>query len=420
MSPTVGSIWPSEDGGPQRWQSAPGVFDGLVDAVGAGSASVQVTSRDAPVATMVVERAAGEVVLLGHALGGDTAWVEQIDPVTLAPLARSVDLPGGPVWPGGIAAHPDGSLHVVFGRHAHRLDADLDVRATARLPRDRPYNSFVTLPDGHLVTKDFGGAFPGHDPARPAPPAEVVVLDPTTLAVVARTELPEPSVARLSAAGNTVVAVGDTALHRLHWDGRQLIADDTEAPRYRTLGGQTHGWDAVLALGAAWFLDNGAGSEGYAGSFRGLGASTAPLHLVRVDLASGAVALTEVCGRPGGLIANPPLVDVDRRMVVGYDSSHGVMAGFSIGADGTLERRWTVEQHHASHLLADPGTGLFLSADHDGDRWMEQLVVREIDTGREVVRVDSGSPLQSVVFPAAGRDRCAYTCSFSTVSRLSW
>ena len=51
--------------------------------------------------------------------------------------------------------------------------------------------------------------------------------------------------------------------------------------------GQTYGWDAVLALGAAWFLDNGEGSERYVGTFRGQGISSAPLHLVRVDLATG-------------------------------------------------------------------------------------------------------------------------------------
>ena len=82
--------------------------------------------------------------------------------------------------------------------------------------------------------------------------------------------------------------------------GTDLTLDDEFRPRYRTLAGQTHGWDAVLALGAAWFLDNGAGSENYAGTLRDQGSSTAPLHLVRVDLDTGDVTLTDVCGRPGG------------------------------------------------------------------------------------------------------------------------
>jgi hypothetical protein len=413
------SPWPAEDGGARRPQSGAGTFAGLAAASAAGSTTV--VSRDAVGATMTVLREPGEVYLLGHTIGdGATAWVERIDPVTLEPLARVDGLAGGPTWPGGIAAHADGSLHVVFGNHAHRLSADLGVEVTAQLPRDRPYNSFVTMPDGHLVTKDFGGRRPGEAEGPPAPPAELLVLDPVTLAVVASCELPEQSVARLSADGATVYAVGDTALHRLHWDGVALTLDAGFAPRYRTLAGQSHGWDAVIALGAAWFLDDGAGSENYAGTLRGQGLSTAPLHLVRVDLDTAAVTLTEICGRPGGLIANPPLIDVERRIALGYDTGNGVLAAFDIAGDGTLSARWRHDQSHGSHLLADPDEGLVLTLDHDAERWMEQLVVRDLSTGDEVLRVDSGSPLQSVLFPGRGWGRCVYVCTFSTLSALSW
>ena len=74
----------------------------------------------------------------------------------------------------------------------------------------------------------------------------------------------------------------------------------------------------------------------------------------------------------------------------------------------------------ASHLVLDPESGLMLSADHDNERWMEQLVVRDIATGEERGRIDSGSPLQSVVFPAVGFERTMYMCSFSTFSALRW
>src|ERR1700687_2148893 len=63
--------------------------------------------------------------------------------------------PGPALDPGGIAAHANGSLYVVFGNHAHRLAPDLGVGTSVELPRRRPYNSFVIMPDGHLVTKDF-------------------------------------------------------------------------------------------------------------------------------------------------------------------------------------------------------------------------------------------------------------------------
>ncbi len=419
--PTSGywpSAWPAEDAGPWRQQMAAGAFAGVE------TGDPHVVSRDAHGATMVVRRDLGEVFLHGHSVGGErsvqTSWVERIDPATLETLSRVDELPGGSAWPGGIAAHADGSLIVVFGNHAHRLNTNLEVEVSAELPRDRPYNSFVVLPDGHIVTKDFGGRLPGADESFVAENCEVLVLAPTTFEIVARVELPEPSIARLSADGNTIYVVGDHSLFRVMWNGTSLELDATFAPRYRTIEGQTYGWDAVLALGAAWFLDNGGGSENYVGTFRGQGISPAPLHLVRVDLETAAVSLTEICGLPNGMVANPPLIDERRMIAVGFDSANGVLAAFDIDAVGSTSPRWSVEQNHGSHMILDPTSGFFLSAHHDNERWMEQFVVRELASGREVVRLDSGSPLQSVVFPAAGEGRTVYACSFSTVSALNW
>ncbi len=373
--------------------------------------------------------------------------------MTLAELDRSPDLPGGPMWPGGLAAHADGSLHVVFGNHAHRLSADLDLLASAELPRLRPYNSFVVLADGHLVTKDFGGMLPpgaGGDPV--GPDCELLVLDPVDLSVVARALVPEPSVARLSADGSTVYVVGVEHLWRLHWDGAALELDDGFSPRYRTLAGQTFGWDCVITGGggpgsagegaggrlsgragrAAWFLDDGAGSERYSGSFRGLGISEAPLHLVRVDLATGAVQLSEVCGLAGGLVANPPLVDEGRGIAVAFDSSNAVVVAFDLDEEGVVGPRWRRDQCHGSHMVLLAEAGQVVTADHDADRMMEQLVVLDISSGEEVCRVDTGSPLQSVLFPTVldggaaapgggqgggpGRTAALYLVSFSTIS----
>lgn len=411
------SRWPAEDGGPSRWQRPPSGAAPALD-----PDHVETRSREAIVGTMVVLREPGEVFLLRHGAGPDAvSWVERIDPVTLETRARSVDLPGGPTWPGGIAAHANGSLHVVFGNHAHRLAPDLELLASRELPRRLPYNSFVVVPDGHLMTKDFGGLLPGQDPATHAPqPTELLALDPDTLDVVARCELPEPSIARLSADSDTIYVVGTSTLFRVHWNGTRLELDDTFAGRYRTLTGQSYGWDAVLSLGAAWFLDNGEGSERYIGTLRGQGVSAAPLHLVRVDLATAAVTLTEICGLPNGLVANPPVVDEARRIVVGYDSGNGVLAAFDIAADGGTTLRWRREQNHACHPLLFTDTGELVTNDHDQSLMADAIVVLDIETGNERVRVDSGSAVQSVVFPAAGFGRDFYYCSFASVARVAF
>lgn len=347
---------------------------------------------------MVVLREPGEVFALLHSVGPDASVrVEQIDPVSLETLARSPDLAGGPTWPGGLAAHANGSLYVVFGAHAHRLDADLSVVATRRLPRRKPYNSFVLFGDGCLVTKDFGGRLPGQEAgATSGEPAELLVLEPERLEIVGRAVLTEASVARLSADGDTVYAVGTSSLHRARWDGASLRVDEGFVGRYRILDGQSYGWDPVVALGAAWFLDNGSGAERYAGTFRGRGDNASPLHLVRVDLATGAVGLTEICGLPNGLIANPPLIDEFRRIAVGYDSGNGVLAAFDIAGDGSTTPRWRREQNHACHPLLFADSGELVTTDHDPVRMADEIVV--LDGGRIV---EAGSHAQ--LLAAGGR-----------------
>ena len=405
--------WSTEDGGPRRLQWV----DGARLAIAAGE-TLQVTSRSMMVVTMVVVASPDDVFVLCHT-GGDGAvsWVERVHPETLETLATSEHLAGGPAWPGGIAVHPNGDLYVVFGNHAHRLDRGLQVVATRELPRVRPYNSFVALPDGHLVTKDFGGSRPGNEMEEPFTPTQLVVLEPTGLSIVATLDLPEASIARLSANENDVYVVGTSSLWRVRWDGESLHSDGWRA-EYRQLQGQTYGWDVVIADTDAWFLDNGESTHKFAGTLRSVGTATAPLHLVRVNLTSGRVSLNEICGLAGGVVANPPLVDEQRRMVVGFDSGNGVLAGFSYD-EKRVHKVWSVEQNHGSHMLLYPESGEFVSAHYDQERGVEQVVVRDISTGREIARADTGSPIQSVVFPACGTRRDFYWCSMLSLNRVT-
>ena len=420
MSAYWPSRWPGEDAGASRLQ-APWPVAGSPAGLGiTPGQQFEVVSREAMATTMVVLRDPGEAYVLHHTMGMDTiSWVEQIDPETLEPLRRSVDLAAGPMWPGGMAVHANGSLYVVFGRYAHRLAPDTSVIASRELPRNRPYNSFVILPDGHIATKDFAGERPLRDPNVENPPnSELVILEPNGLEIVARLTLPEASIARISADGNDIYIVGENSLMRVRWDGT-LTLDTAFDGRYRTMPGQTYGWDAVLTDGAAWFLDNGDGGTNYMGTMRGCGVSEAPLHLVRVDLADGAVSLTEICGLPMGLVVNPPVIDPQRRIAVGYDSSNGVLAAFSFDEAGNTTPLWSREQNHACHPLLFAETGELFTNDHDATRFMDQFVILDITTGEEKLRADSGSPAQSVLFPAAGFGRDIYLSSFTTLSRLS-
>jgi hypothetical protein len=127
----------------------------------------------------------------------------------------------------------------------------------------------------------------------------------------------------------------------------------------------------------------------------------------------------EVSSGPGGLVANPPAVDTGRSIAVGYDSGNGVLRAFDIAADGGLSPRWERSQHHGGHLLLYPRSGELVTGDFDHDRGADQVVVLDIGTGAEVARADTGSPVQSVLFPAAGFGRDFYLCTFTTISRIA-
>jgi hypothetical protein len=417
------SPWPCEDGGPRRLQ-APNGSPGLNFQP---DEALKVHHRPILIGCMTITRAPSEVFLLGHTgpPTETTAWVERIDPESLAPLKRSPPLESGPVWPGGIAAHANGSLYVTYGRWCHRLDADCQPVASRMLPRERPYNSLLILPDGHLVMKDLAGGQGRHALPADTRGSEVVVLEPGRLEIVARHEIPEGSIARLSADLSAadeprVYVIGDTRAMRLYWDPARclLTEDDGWMTRYLLFQGQTFGWDAVIADESAWFLDNGEGASGFGPSFRGKGVSTAPLHLVRVPLQGGPPQFLEICDKPGGIVANPPGIDATRHIAVGYDSGNGVVTAWRYDAPGGPKRLWQREQHQAGHMIVFPDTSELLSYDYDHEHGSENCVILDIESGDEKGRVAINSPVQCVVFPSVGWQRDVYATTFATVARV--
>ncbi len=414
--------WPCEDGGPRRAQ-APNGSHGLDIKPGE---ALKVRHRPVLIGCMTITRAPGEVYLLGHKgpPNDTTSWVERIGPESLAPLKSSPPLESGPLWPGGIAAHANGSLYVTYGSWCHRLDPDCQPIASLSLPRERPYNSLLVLPDGHLVMKDFAGGGGRHALPADVRGSELVILEPERLEIVARYELPEGSIARLSADVDSagaprVYVIGDTHAMRLTWNSArcELTMDEAWTQRYLLHEGQTFGWDTVIEDGYAWFLDDGEGTSAFGPSFRGKGVSTAPLHLVRIPLAGGQPQLFEVCGKPGGIIANPPAVDPTRHIAVGFDSGNAIVTAWRYDATAA-EQIWQREQNQAGHMIVFPDTGELFSYDFDHERGTEQGVVLDIETGREKARAAINSPVQCVVFPAVGWQRDIYATTFAAVARL--
>jgi hypothetical protein len=90
----------------------------------------------------------------------------------------------------------------------------------AGLPVDEPYNSFVILDNGLIVTKNLS------DRHACAPDGDRRRDDATSMRRTGNAL--EPSIARLSAIGNTVYVVGVRSIFRYHWDAdfAPLVFDD--------------------------------------------------------------------------------------------------------------------------------------------------------------------------------------------------
>ncbi len=406
------SPWPGEDGGPARLQ-VPRSGSGLALRDGETLGCV---TRNTLMSTMTVLGAAGEVYLLTHSVLRSkiglptTACVEQIDPQTLKTLRRSRRLSGGPMWPGGMAIHGNGDLYVVYGRYVHRLDRACQLLASLQLPLAQAYNSFVILDNGHLVTKNLS------DSSK----ARLTVVGAQSMTpACADTECPEPSIARLSSSGNTVYVVGVRSIFRYHWSDaeRRLVFDPAWRFDYIGATTQSYGWDVVLDGHNAWFMDNG--KHRYLHKMVGAGVNPTPNRLIRVSMHdSGEHQIVPVSGVPGGSITNPPLYDLRRQIVVGYDSANCHLQAWRFDpASGALAPLWHKAPFGcASHMVLYPDTGELLVNDYR--RNAEEVVVLQIATGAELARVRSGGLNQGVVFPSVGWRRDFYWSSMGRLARI--
>ena len=408
----LASPWPGEDGGPERRQ-VPRRGAGL--ALRAGE-TLRCVTRNTLMSTMTVLGAPGEVYLLTHSavrsyLGfPTTARVERIDPQTLQTVCRSPRLAGGPMWPGGMAIHRNGDLYVVYGRHAHRLDRACQPLASLRLPVAAPYNSFVILDNGLIVTKNLS------ETTR----ARLSVVDAESLSLACPdTECPEPSIARLSATGNTVYVVGVRSIFRYHWDAgaQRLVLDPDWRCDYIGASRQTYGWDAVLDGQHAWFMDNG--KHRYFRRMIGAGVSPTANRLIRVSMRDARDQQSlPVCGSHGGSITNPPVYDRQRRIAVGYDSANRHLQAWRFDPDArSMTPLWRKAPFGcASHVILYPDTGELVINDYR--RGGEEVAVLNIESGMEIARVRVGGFNQGVVFPSAGWGRDFYWSSMGRLSRV--
>lgn len=405
------SPWPAEDNGPARLQSTPG-FD-----VPHGS-QLKLKSRRTQISTMVVLGDPGEVFLLTHdalraKIGLPTySQVQRINPVTLEPIASSVRLPGGPMWPGGMAVHANGKLIVVYGRYAHALTRQCELLESVKLPEAEAYNSFVVLDNGYVVCKNLSRTRK----------ARLSVLDPHTLKPVCEPILaPEPSIARLSAQGNTLYLAGLQRIYRFTWsDQAQTLSLDMDwQPDYIQGSGNTNGWDIVLTEDTAWLMDNG--HHSYLYKMIGAGVSSHANCIIGIALDNPkAVTRLQVSGLKAGSITNPPLFCTKNRILLAYDSANAYLQAYRVdpSQEGSKPSPiWSKQKFGcASHMVLMQSSNTVWINDYR--RLGEEVVALDLLTGEEKARIRTPGKMQGVVFPSMGWSKDIYWSSMDQVCRI--
>jgi hypothetical protein len=419
------SPWSGEDGGPQRLQAVAGL-SGLD--IQPGESLVRKASRRLSTGNMVVLRDPGEVYLMHVDTVRDkiglscASHVEKLDPQTLKPVKKSVSLPGGTWWPGGICVHRNGDLYVTFGRYTHRLDADCELKASYKLPQELPYNSHVILDSGFLVTK----------PIADAGETLITVLDPDTLMPASEhVVMPEPSISRLSASGNHVYMTGVTRIYRYEFDAqrRELVLDETWSLDYVRGTTQDYGWDPVIDGDNIWFMDNGRHRMGRTSlSLLGAGCNPTPNNLIRVSQTDASdFSITPISNKAYGTITNPPMYCPQRNIVVAFDSGNRFMRAWRFDPDTReMHNLWQREGFGiGGHTIYYRDTGELVTADYQSLKSIKGLlegehsVVLDIETGREKARLPLRNYMQSACFPAPGWGRDYYWLGLDQLSYIT-
>lgn len=411
------SAWPGEAGGPRRQKVAgtPG------PAIGPEEQLVS-TSRDTGGwAVMFVQRDAGELYLqCGSGLrrgesapafrddeSSATGWIERVDPVTLATLARSPDLPsGGWLWCGSAAVHANGDIYVVNGRYAHRLDPECRVLAECRLPVDAPYNGLLVMADGNIVTRNLG--FRDGDHARFA------VLEPERLAIIDEFTFPDRCMGRFSADGDHLYFTTPTTVRRLRYAAGMLALDEAWQASYAVDDAQSDAWDTALGAGSVWMMDMGR-PPGW------MGPGTSVQRAFRFDVDDPSRRdVIDVIGLPGAWNPGPPLYDPRRRILVHYDSVNATVVAQHDGGSGSLEELWRKPYRNFVQMMVWADTGELVLEDSpspgfDTSGPSGDLVVVDITTGEERGRAPMGSPMTAGMFLCPGWDRDFYAATLPGV-----
>ncbi|MEL6185810.1 MAG: hypothetical protein AAFU79_14400, partial [Myxococcota bacterium] len=349
----------------------------------------------------------------GDPTGGVTPYVAKLDLSTGAEAWRTeIPQPSGAFsWPGLALVHGNGDVYALHGTRLVRLDAasgalegDADLPAPTDIASsDTVYNGFTVGRDGLIVAKSIsrpagceaqGPAALGEcaGPTTPVPPSMVITVDPDTLEVLGRLEMPELVGGRLAQSrfeGEDYIYVGgNDDIYRVRRQGSALALDPW---RYSGFLQESQAAPSAVVVMGDWVVFQMNASPGQTPMTVHAVAQRDPQIFARRDpFGPGGFGISFV---PSSLTA-----DSDTLRIYSQDTGRGQIAGLEL-VEGTtgpeLVELWVVDQvtlHHLSLvgpsdarvLVSTDAPAALMALGSGATDYEERVVWRSAATGMEL------------------------------------
>ena len=255
-----------------------------------------------------------------------------------------------------MACHANGSLYVVFGRHAHRLSADLSrcaatrCRARARITRSCCSTTGSSSPRTSITRRASRRCTACSIPTRSSRSARTFRCPSRRSRGSPRTATRSTRSATTRCSGSRGTGGRSCAIRT--WSYRYRDAPRSELRLGRRARRRTR---LVHGPGRARLRRNDARRGPRKGRDPAPSACRSPTRAITTRRRSPGLAY--------GTCTNPPVYDPARRIAIAYDSGNGVIAAWRHTEAGALEPLWQRELATAGHLIRFADTGLLLAYD---------------------------------------------------------
>jgi hypothetical protein len=381
---------------------------------------------------MMATRGVNEMYLCGGALANAvpppaSTFVAKVEPSSLKELWRTylINQNISASWTGGGSIESiDGDIVAITNTFLYRLngttgevEAELSLPTGASLPNNSYFNGMGGWPDGTLVMKNLARA-PGctlpdffalaNCPnLEDTPASALVAVNSKTIKVLDWIQMEEMIGGRITATQyngkDYAYAAGQTKLYRYEWNGQNLTLDKSWGPVPYLLPNQTSA--SACGIMDEWVVCMTNGNP-----------AKVPLSIFAVSQANASklTRIEPIPLEPGQIsyIPSMPAMDIENNRIYAMDVGPGKTVAIDLERQtGNMTLAWSADQKTLSwlvligqadqrvlvgtNILSNVANPLNLQSGPIGANYIEQVVWRDADTGRQLAASDYFSPMSA-------------------------